>query len=41
MASQKGDTAQVDSINNTLLALNKDIAEEFNKAIKCKDQCKN
>jgi serine protease Do len=41
MASQKGDKAQVDSINNTLLALNKDIAEEFNKAIKCKDQCKN
>ena len=41
MASQKGDTEQVNSINSTLLALNKDIAEEFNKAIKCKDQCKN
>jgi serine protease Do len=41
MASQKGDTQEVDSINTALLALNKDIAEEFSKAIKCKDQCKN
>lgn len=41
MASEKGDTAQVQSINASLLALNKDIAEEFNKAITCKDQCKN
>jgi serine protease Do len=41
MASQKGDTAQVQSINTTLLSLNKDIAEEFSKATTCKDQCKN
>ena len=41
MASEKGDTAEVQSINSSLLALNKDIAEEFNKAITCKDQCKN
>lgn len=41
LASEKGDTEQVQSINTTLLSLNKDIAEEFNKAITCKDQCKN
>jgi serine protease Do len=41
MASQKGDTEQVKSINTTLLSLNKDIAEEFSKATTCKDQCKN
>lgn len=41
MASEKGDTEQVKSINTTLLALNKDLAAEFNKAITCKDQCKN
>lgn len=41
MASEKGDTEQVKSINTTLLALNKDLAAEFNKAISCKDPCKN
>jgi hypothetical protein len=39
LASEKGDKTEMHSINLSLLSLDKDLADEFSKAVGCPTQC--